>query len=166
LKVGHVNVPELKSPLAGTPKAGVTKLGLVANTKAPVPVSSVTAAAKLALLGVAKNVATLVPKPDTPVEIGKPVTLVKVPEAGVPKAGVTSEGLLDKTTLPVPVDVTTPVPPFDTARVPPSVTLPVVAVLGVNPVVPALNDVTPAAAAPNWIKVIDVVPTVIGNGVC
>jgi hypothetical protein len=33
------------------------------------------------------------------------------------------------------------------AKVPASVTAPVVPVLGVNPVVPALNDVTPVAGA-------------------
>ena len=34
------------------------------------------------------------------------------------------------------------VPPFATAKVPPNVTAPLVAVLGVNPVVPALKVVT------------------------
>ena len=63
LKVGQVNVPMLKSPDCGTPRIGVTKVGDVANTNAPVPVSSVTAAAKLALDGVAKKVATPVAKP-------------------------------------------------------------------------------------------------------
>ena len=42
---------------------GVTSVGVFANTSAPVPVSSVTAAIKLALEGVLKNVATPVPKP-------------------------------------------------------------------------------------------------------
>ena len=45
-----------------TPKEGVVRLGLLANTNAPDPVSSVTAAAKLALEGVPRNVATPVPK--------------------------------------------------------------------------------------------------------
>ena len=79
--------------------------GDVPNTKAPEPVSPVTAAAKFAEDGVPRNVATPVPRPLTPVEIGKPVALVKVPEDGVPKAGVTSVGLVDKTTAPVPVAV-------------------------------------------------------------
>ena len=87
----------------GVPRAGVTNVGLVANTRDPVPVSSVTADAKLALVGVAKNVATPVPKPLTPVEIGKPVQLVSVPDVGVPNAGVTNVGDVDKTTLPDPV---------------------------------------------------------------
>jgi hypothetical protein len=56
--VALVSVPD-----EGVPRAGVTSVGLVANTRAPVPVSSVTAAAKFALDGVAKNVATPVPRP-------------------------------------------------------------------------------------------------------
>jgi hypothetical protein len=71
---------------------GVTIVGEVAKTKLPVPVSSVTAAARLALLGVAKNVATFVPSPETPVLIGKPVQLVNVPLLGVPKTGVVRVG--------------------------------------------------------------------------
>lgn len=51
------------TPDCGVPRIGVTKVGEVANTNAPEPVSSVTAAAKLALDGVAKKVATPVPKP-------------------------------------------------------------------------------------------------------
>lgn len=89
-KVQFVSVPEL-----GVPNAGVTKVGLVANTKAPEPVSSVTAAAKLDDDGVAKNVATPVPRPEIPVATGRPVAFVNVPEAGVPKAGVTNVGLLN-----------------------------------------------------------------------
>ena len=71
------------------PMTGVTSVGVVANTAEPVPVSSVKAVRKLALLGVAKNVATLVPKPLTPVATGKPVQLVNVPLVGVPSIGVT-----------------------------------------------------------------------------
>ena len=101
-----VPVRFVTTPDAGVPKAGVTKVGLVANTKAPVPVSSVTAAARLAELGVAKKVATPEPKPEMPVATGKPVALVKVAEDGVPKAGVTSVGEVARTLLPVPVLVT------------------------------------------------------------
>ena len=78
----------------GVPSAGVTSVGLVANTKAPEPVSSVTAEAKLADVGVARNVATPVPRPLTPVLIGKPVAFVRTPDAGVPSAGVVSVGLV------------------------------------------------------------------------
>ena len=77
--------------------------------------------------------------------------VVKLPAAGVtlpmmpcsdvavatPRTGVTRVGLLDSTTFVVPVLVVTPVPPLATAKVPASVTAPVVAVLGVRPVVPA-----------------------------
>jgi hypothetical protein len=56
--VAFVNTPD-----DGVPSAGVTRVGLVANTRAPVPVSSVTAKAKFALDGVAKKVATPVPRP-------------------------------------------------------------------------------------------------------
>ena len=62
------------------------------TTKAP-PVPTLTASA----------VATPVPRPDTPVEIGRPVALVKVAEDGVPSAGVTSVGDVANTLLPVPV---------------------------------------------------------------
>ena len=48
--------------------------------------------------------------------VGK-VQLVRLPDAGVPKAGVTSVGLVESTTEPVPVEVVTPVPPEVTAKV-------------------------------------------------
>ncbi len=84
-----VSVPEV-----GVPNNGVTSVGEVANTNAPLPVSSVTAEARLADEGVARNVATPVPSPLTPVEIGSPVQFVSVPDAGVPSAGVTRVGLV------------------------------------------------------------------------
>jgi hypothetical protein len=55
----------------------------------------VTADARLALEGVAKNVATPAPNPLTPVEIGRPVQFVRVPDAGVPSAGVTNVKLVN-----------------------------------------------------------------------
>ena len=70
----------------------VVSVGLVAKTASPLPVSSVNAAAKLAELGVARKVATFVPRPLTPVETGSPVQLVSVPLEGVPRTGVTSVG--------------------------------------------------------------------------
>src|SRR6185312_621538 len=51
----------------------------------------------------ASAVATPVPSPETPVEIGRPVAFVRVPLDGVPRAGVTSVGLVASTTAPVPV---------------------------------------------------------------
>jgi NAD dependent epimerase/dehydratase family enzyme len=95
----------VKTAAEGVPSAGVTKVGDVANTAAPDPVSSVNAAARLAELGVARKVATPVPSPLTPVEIGRPVALVKVPDAGVPNTGVTKVGDVAKTGDPVPVGV-------------------------------------------------------------
>jgi len=99
--VQFVSVPEV-----GVPRRGVTRVGLVANTSDPVPVSSETAAIRFAEEGVAKNVATPVPRPEIPVETGNPVQFVSVPEVGVPRTGVTSVGLVAKTLLPVPVLVT------------------------------------------------------------
>lgn len=90
----------------GVPRLGVTSVGEVANTSEPVPVSSVTAAIAFALDGVARKVATPVPRPETPVLIGRPVALVKVPLAGVPKTGAIRVGPLFKTTVePEPVVV-------------------------------------------------------------
>ena len=86
-----------------TPRFGVTNDGVLANTKAPLPVSSVTADAKLADDGVARNVATLAAKPETPDEIGSPVQLVRVPEVGVPNNGVVRVGDVANTKSPVPV---------------------------------------------------------------
>ena len=76
-------------PIAA-PMTGVTNVGVFANTAAPVPVSSVSTVRRLALLGVVKNVATPVPKLDTPLAIGKPVQFVNVPEVGIPNIGATN----------------------------------------------------------------------------
>ena len=95
--------------------------GEVANTSSPEPVSSVTAAVRLAELGVARNVATPVPRPLTPVEIGRPVAFVRVAKDGTPMLGVVSAGEVLSTTEPVPVEVVTPVPPEATGRAEPSV---------------------------------------------
>ena len=97
---GLVNVPVLT---VGLVIVGVVNVGLVLNTNRPVPVSSVSADAKLALDGVAKNVATFAAKPDTPVPIGNPVQFVNVPEVGVPRIGVIKVGVLLNTNRPVPV---------------------------------------------------------------
>jgi hypothetical protein len=79
----------------GVPKLGVTKVGDVANTSEPVPVSSVTAARKLADVGVPKNVATPVPRPATPVLIGRPVALIKSAWPTVPSRGLVIVGLVN-----------------------------------------------------------------------
>ena len=118
VKPAAVPVTFVITPDAGVPRAGVTSVGLVANTAAPVPVSSVSAAARLALEGVARNVAMPVPNPLMPDATGNPVALVSVADAGVPRAGVTSVGEVDRTVLPVPVLVLTPVPPLATGKTP------------------------------------------------
>ena len=79
----------------------VVRVGLVAKTASPVPVSSVNAAAKFADDGVARKVATFVPRPETPVETGKPVQLVSVPLEGVPRMGVTSVGDVKESVSPL-----------------------------------------------------------------
>lgn len=112
-----VQAAALRLPLSAsavadaTPRVGDTRVGLVANTSAPEPVSSVTAEARLALLGVARNVAIPVPRPLTPVEIGSPVQLVRVPEVGVPSTGVVNDGDVVMATLPDPLMVYSPSTP-------------------------------------------------------
>ena len=82
-------------------------------------------------------------EPDEPVvfwfSVGN-VQLARFPEEGVPKTGVTNVGLVDKTTLPDPVEAVTPVPPFATGKVP------------VTPVVkgkPVTFVITPLAGVPS-----------------
>jgi hypothetical protein len=67
----------------------------------------VTAVTRFVDEGVAKNVATLAPSPETPVEIGNPVAFVRVPLVGVPRIGVTKVGEVAKTSAPVPVSLVT-----------------------------------------------------------
>ena len=68
----------VRTRAVGVPSAGVTKVGDVENTNAPLPVSSVTAAARLALEGVPKKVVTPEPRllrPVPPLATGRvPVT--------------------------------------------------------------------------------------------
>ena len=79
----------------------VVSVGEVAKTASPLPVSSVNAAAKFALDGVARKVATFVPRPETPVDIGSPVHDVSVPLEGVPRTGVTSVGEVSESVSPL-----------------------------------------------------------------
>ena len=79
----------------GVPKLGVTITGELENRMLPVPVSSVTALARLTDEGVAKNVAIPAPKPLTPVAIGKPVAFVNVATDGIPIFGVVKIGLVN-----------------------------------------------------------------------
>jgi hypothetical protein len=96
-------VPLVSVTADGVPRFGVVRVGEVPNTKAPVPVSSVTAEMRLAEDGVPRKVATPVPRPETPVLIGRPVPLVKVTADGVPRFGVTKVGDVPNTSAPVPV---------------------------------------------------------------
>jgi len=91
---GAVIVSLLTLVALATPNVGVTRLGESLNTIDPVPVSPVTALARLAELGVARNVAMFAARPETPVLIGRPVPLVKVTDCGVPKIGATKVLLL------------------------------------------------------------------------
>jgi len=101
------------------PNVGVTNVGDVVNATVLLPDSSVNAAAKFALLGVAKKAATLEPNPETPVDIGSPVQLVNVPELGVPSAGVVNVGLVNVLLVRVcvPVNVTSVSVPEGTVNV-------------------------------------------------
>lgn len=105
-------VQDVRVPLDGVPKAGVTRAGLFAKTKAPEPVSSVTAVARFADDGVARKVAMPDPSPETPVAMGSPVALVRTTADGVPSAGVTSVGLVANTSGPEPVSSVTAVARF------------------------------------------------------
>jgi hypothetical protein len=77
-------------------------VGDALNTNRPDPVSSVTADARFALEGVARNVATPEASPVILLN-GSPVQFVSIPEAGVPSAGVINVGEVSNTNFPVPV---------------------------------------------------------------
>ena len=78
-------------------------VGDAEKTAKPVPVSSVSALARFADDGVPKKVAIPAASPETPVEIGSPVPLVRVTALGVPRLGVVNAGELASTIAPVPV---------------------------------------------------------------
>ena len=88
--VQFVNTPDV-----GVPKIGVMRVGDVAKVKAPEPVSS------------EHNVAICEEVEDVIPVIGKPVQLVRVPDAGVPSAGAVNVGevnvLLVKVSVPARV---------------------------------------------------------------
>lgn len=96
IKPKAVPVMLVATMAVGVPRLGVTKVGDVAKTSEPVPVSSVTAARRLADEGVPKNVAMPVPKPATPVEIGKPVALIRSAWPTVPNVGLVITGLVNR----------------------------------------------------------------------
>jgi hypothetical protein len=75
-------VQVLSVPEVGVPRTGVTKVGEVAKTNEPEPVSSVTAAARLAEDGVPKKVAT--PEPNEVMPVPPEATGRAVERAVVP----------------------------------------------------------------------------------
>lgn len=94
-------------PADGVPMLGVVRIGLVPNTRAPVPVSSVTAVARFAEDGVARNAAIPAASPEMPEATGNPVQFVSTPDVGVPRRGVINVGLVLNTFSPVPVSSVT-----------------------------------------------------------
>lgn len=113
IPVSEPKVPAIvEFPVTAMPPeetVSVVTVGVVPNTNAPEPVSPVTAVARFAEDGVARNVATPEPKPETPVEMGSPVALVSVPEDGVPKAPLKVTNAPADPTF-TPSAVATPVP--------------------------------------------------------
>lgn len=114
----------LLSPIVCVPTMGFERVGAVPKTRAPLPVSSVTAVARFEEDGVARNVATPVASPDIPVETGNPVQFVNVPEVGVPKRGVTNVGDVAKTAAPLPVSSVRAVDKFAELKDPKEVAFP------------------------------------------
>ena len=100
---GGSPVALVKTPDAGVPNAGVTRVGDVANTADPEPVSLVKAVASCAEVN-EPNTAALPVEVIWPVRFALvvtvpavklaavPVRLVATPDAGVPKAGVVNIG--------------------------------------------------------------------------
>lgn len=85
LKIPFANVPMPVAVMSAAPMVPVN-VGPAENTALPVPVSSVSAVMRFAEDGVASHVAMPVPRPEIPVETGRPVALVSVAEDGVPSA--------------------------------------------------------------------------------
>lgn len=111
-KVGNEQFAKL--PEEGVPNAGVTSVGELDRTFDPEPVEVVTPVPPEPTAKVADKPAAV---PDVFwLSVGN-VQFAKLPEDGVPNAGVTSAGELDKTTEPEPVEDVTPVPPEATAKV-------------------------------------------------
>lgn len=83
----------LRLPLVGVPKTGATKVGVVERTTDPDPVEDVTPVPPFATGRV----------PVTPNVKLTFVQFDRLPLVGVPNAGVTSVGEVERTTDPVPV---------------------------------------------------------------
>ncbi len=102
--------------LSALNRGNVTALGLVIVYRLPPSVVAPKLVRAAAAVVAAEPPLAMGRVPVTPVVKGRPVAFVNVAEVGVPNTGVTSVGLVDKTTLPVPVEVETPVPPEATGR--------------------------------------------------
>ena len=156
----------------GVPSAGVTRVGELAKTFAPVPVSSVNAAARFADVKLPRDVA-FPTEVIAPVKLAfvvtlpavkpeaVPVILVPIKAEGVPSAGVTSVGELANTAEPVPVSSVKAVARFADVKLPSEVAFPtdvtapvklafVVTLPAVNPAaVPVTLVIIPEAGVPN-----------------
>jgi len=73
------------------------------------------------------------------------VQLLYVPEVGVPKTGVVNDGLVERTTFPLPVEVVTPVPPLTTGNAVPDNVIANVPLVVIGEPVTDKNDGTVAA---------------------
>ena len=152
----------VKFPDAGVPRAGVTKVALVANTAAPEPVSSDRAVFNCALLNDPRTAAL-------PLEVTCPVrlalvvtvpavrldavpdTFVITPDAGVPRAGVTRVGLVANTAPPVPVSSVNAARRFALVEVPRNVaTLEARLVIPVPPLATGSVPLTPVVKATSF----------------
>ena len=118
------------------PRVGVVSVGEVPNTKEPEPVSSeiAPASSELVVDANALNLLLVVASVDVPAGIVTvpvavaevttvvvPLVLPAIVNPPLPIAGVVKAGDEDRTTLPDPVEVVTPVPPFATAMVVPQI---------------------------------------------
>jgi hypothetical protein len=148
--VKFVTIPLLGVPNAGVTNAGVTSVGEVANTLAPVPVSSVSAVAncaevnepsdvalpievigpvRFALVVTVEALVAVAAFPPIFSAVAVPVTLVITPEAGVPNAGVTNAGVTSvgevaNTLAPDPVSSVSAVASWAEVNAPKDVALP------------------------------------------
>jgi hypothetical protein len=86
----------------GLKSVGEFRTGLLEKTREPDPVSSVTAKDSVADVGFVKNGSTLGARPLN-LTTGKLVQFDKLPDWGVPSAGLIKTGELLKTSNPVPV---------------------------------------------------------------
>lgn len=112
LKPAAVPVMFVPTSVDGVPRLGVTKVGLFESTTLTVPVEEVTPVPPLATGSV----------PVTPEVRGRPVALVRTPDAGVPNTGDVKEGDVrcvfcwaklvpsDQTVIVLPAGIATPAP--------------------------------------------------------